>query len=508
MHTAPLASNGGNIVSQLAAMDGRSWYQKPNLRALYIVLLPACVAATMTSAFDTNLMDVLQATSSWKTCAGRLGLMTAMYSLGGIFSLPIVPVIVDGRGRRAAMIIGGIIMFVGGILQGASQNLPMFVAARFILGFGTHFAILGSASLIGELAHPKERVVITSLFSGFLSIGSVIVAAISLGTNSMQSNWGWRIPSLLQATPSLLQLTLVIFVPESPRWLLSQGRNTEAFEILVKYHAEGDAQSELVKAEYADIQNTLGDERGALSWRQLFATRGMRRRAILSAFLGIAGAWSGSGLIGNYLPRILGSVGIHDNMTKNRVNLAHASWGLLCATTVALQAPKFKRRTMFLTCAISLLLVMVGLTVATAEWTNLHTRGSATAVLALIFLFSPAFSMGFSLVYTYLLELFPFPARAKGMVLHSWFGGTVGFFNQIVNPIGMQNAGWKYYISYCLFLAFQVVFVYFMFPETAGRTLEELAFLYEDDDKKPDASRGEKIQFSTFQSEVSSLRKV
>ncbi|KAJ7737912.1 general substrate transporter [Mycena maculata] len=504
MHANPPASNGVNVVSELAAMDDRSWHKKPNLRALYMVLLPACVGADMTAAFDVNLMDVLQATSSWQI-SNMIGLIVAMYSLGAMFSLPFVPLIADGCGRRASIIFGCTVMFFGAMLQGASQNLAMFIAARFMLGFGSPFSIIGSTSLIGELSHPKERATMTSISLAFFGVGSILVAAISLGTCNMQSNWGWRIPSLLQATPSILQLPFVLFVPDSPRWLISKGRTVEGYEILVKYHGEGDPQSEFVKAEYAEIERTLGQTVTPTSWSILFSTPGMRKRAILAAFLGLGVQWSGGGLIGSYLPRILAGIGIYDNTTKNRINLAVSCWGLLCATTLALLATRFKRRTAFLTSGIALLLVMVGWTVATAEWTELHNRGSAVAVVGFIFLFSPAYCMGFSLVYTYLTELFPFHVRSKGIVLHGWFSRTGGFFNQIVNPIGLQNTGWKYYISYCVFLSFQVGFIYFMFPETSSRTLEELAFLYEDGNKTPEKSCGDKTLSLALKSGVSQV---
>lgn len=102
--------------------------------------------------------------------------------------------------------------------------------------------------------------------------------------------------------------------------------------------------------------------------------------------------------------------------------------------------------------------------------------------------------MRYSLYSTaFLVELFPFHARAKGIAVFQWWGRCAGFFNQFVNPIGIKNAGtmrpaftmnkthsfrsgWKYYISYVVFLAFEVVFVYFLFPETSGRSLEDLAF--------------------------------
>ncbi|KAJ7041172.1 hypothetical protein C8F04DRAFT_1219536 [Mycena alexandri] len=491
MHTTPTSQKRVNIVRELAAKDTRPWYRKPNLRGLYLVLLPACVGAEMTSAFDLNLMTVLQATTSWKKFyhfpgATLLGQMTAIYSLGAICSLPLVPLVVDGRGRRAS-----VFYFACALI------FHMFIAARFVLGFGGPFSVVGSASLIAELSHPKERAVMTSLFSGFFGIGAIMVAAISLRTCTMRSNWGWRIPSFLQATPSIIQLIFIFMVPDSPRWLIAKGRGSEASAILVKYHGEGDVQSEFVKAEYAEIEQTLREEiiTAHGGWLELISTPAMRKRSMIAMFLGLAVNWTGGGLIGTYLPRILATIGIHDNLTKNRIDLALSCWGLLCATSLALIVPRFKRRTMFLISTTSILSILIGWTVATAQFTKNQSHESAMAVMVFIFLFVPAMAVGYgALTYTYLMELFPFHIRAKGIVTISWFSRITGFFGQFVNPIGLQNAGWKYYISFCVAVAFQIVFIYFMFPETAGLTLEELAFLYED---KEAEKTGEKTTFST-----------
>lgn len=76
----------------------------------------------------------------------------------------------------------------------------------------------------------------------------------------------------------------------------------------------------------------------------------------------------------------------------------------------------------------------------------------------------------------YMVEVWPYSERSRGIAVFQLFGRLASFFTTYVNPIGLKDVGWKYLISYCAWLAYEVVFVYFMFPETFGRTLEELAF--------------------------------
>lgn len=75
-----------------------------------------------------------------------------------------------------------------------------------------------------------------------------------------------------------------------------------------------------------------------------------------------------------------------------------------------------------------------------------------------------------------MVEIWPYSERSRGIAIFQLFGRLAGFFTTFVNPIGLDSVGWKYLISYCCWLAYEVAFVYFMFPETFGRTLEELAF--------------------------------
>ncbi|KAH8096584.1 hexose transporter [Cristinia sonorae] len=478
-----------NLVSRLVAEDKTPWYKKHNLTLLYLLMFPTCIGIEMTSGFDSSMMNGLQAVATWQEFFGHprktiLGLLSALYSLGSMAALPLVPITADKLGRRWAIIIGTLFMILGAGLQTGSKNFAMFVIARFFLGFGIPFCIVAASSMIGELSYPKERARLGSLFNASWFIGAIVAAGVTLGTFSMPNDWAWRIPSVLQICPSLLQIAFIWFLPESPRWLVAHGRNEEAFALLVKYHAEGDVNSEIVKAEYAEIEKTLELERetNKQGWSALFSTPGMRKRVFVASFLGLATQWSGNGLTSYFLSPILDNVGITDNRQKNLINLSMTCWGFINASIFALTMPRLKRRPVYLTCTISLTLVFTGWTIASARYAINKDLNASRAVIAFIFLYSPFYNMAYNaLTYTYLVEIFPYSARAKGVSIFQWFGRCAGFFNQFVNPIGIGNAGWKYYISYVVFLLFEVVFVFFMFPETSGKSLEELAFLFEGD---------------------------
>lgn len=77
------------------------------------------------------------------------------------------------------------------------------------------------------------------------------------------------------------------------------------------------------------------------------------------------------------------------------------------------------------------------------------------------------------------MELFPFQQRAKGIAVEQLTVRFAVFFNTYVNPIALDAIGWKYYIVYCVWILVEIATVYFLFPETYNRTLEELSFMFE-----------------------------
>ncbi|KAL4940863.1 hypothetical protein BDV06DRAFT_13219 [Aspergillus oleicola] len=493
------------ILETLVKNDRVPWYKKPNLRSLYLILFPACMGIEITSGFDSQIINTVQIVYTWNKYFGELtgemnddglpeyaiagelkGFLGAAYSLGAILSLPFVPWINQRFGRRWTIMFGSCVSLLGAILQGFSNGTAMYCIARIFLGFGIPFCIVAGSSMLGELGYPKERPILTSLFNSSYFIGQIIAAAVGLGTVTIATDWAWRVPSLLQIAPALVQVVTVMFLPESPRYLISKDRTDEAVEILTKYHAEGDRDSVIVRAEIAQIERAikLELEEAKQSWGDMFRTAGMRRRLLISAFLGLFTQWSGNTLISYYLSDLLDMVNITDSVTKSEINVGIACWGLVNGTALALTVPRFKRRTMYITCASCLLCVYIAWTISMERFMTTEVRAAAIMTILFIFLYSPAYNLGYNaLTYTYLIELFPYMGRSRGLSWFQFYGRGAAFFATYVNPIGLERIQWRWLIVYCCWLGFELVFIYFFFPETHGRTLEELSFIFEGQEK-------------------------
>ena len=144
----------------------------------------------------------------------------------------------------------------------------------------------------------------------------------------------------------------------------------------------------------------------------------------------------------------------------------------------------FRRRTMFLFATIGMVLTFLIWTILSAinEQRDFKDKSFANGVLAMIFLFYVAFNAGANgLPFLYLTEVLPYSHRAKGINIVQGMLQVISIFNGFVNPIAMDAISWKYYIVFCCVDFVEVITVYFMFPETSGYTLEEVAKVFGDD---------------------------
>jgi len=375
-------------------------------------------------------------------------------------------------------------MILGVVLQSLGFTFGMFVAARFFIGFGVAIAHGASPLLITELVHPQHRAVYTTIYNCTWYFGSIVAAWLTFGTNNLSGAWAWRAPSIVQAFPSLLQISFIWFVPESPRWLISKGRHEKALSILAKAHARGNDQDEVVQLEYNEIQQTikLEQEFEGNAWSELWRTPGNRHRLVILVSLGFFSQWSGNGLVSYYIFIVLGDIGITDSNTQLLINGILQIVNFIVALGMCFMVDRLGRRILFLISTAGMLCSFIIWTACSAQFTiakdGKSASGPASAghtVVAFIFIYYIFYNTAWSgLLVGYGVEILPFNIRAKGMTILFLAVDLALFFNQYVNPIALKAIQWKYYIVYVVWLAFELAVVWKFYIETRNTPLEEI----------------------------------
>ena len=119
---------------------------------------------------------------------------------------------------------------------------------------------------------------------------------------------------------------------------------------------------------------------------------------------------------------------------------------------------------------------------------NTHAAG---AVVAMIFIYYACYNTMMPLTYIFICEVFPFIHRSKGVAVTQLFTRAGSGFNMFINPMGLEQIGWKFYLVYVAWLAVETTVIYFLYPETKGPSLEEVSRVMEGRQKFGESSEAE-----------------
>lgn len=315
----------------------------------------------------------------------------------------------------------------------------------------------------------------------------------TFGTFQMENSWSWRIPSVLQGLPSIFQLAGVYFIPESPRWLIANGRRSEARRDLNRYHAgiESDSESSpLVEHELAEIETAieLEKQQNTKSYLDFFSTKGNRRRLVIIILIGLMGQWAGNGLLA-YLVIVLEGIGIKSAYTQNLINGSLQLYNYATAIIGSLIIMRFRRRTLMLSgCAFMILTFTLWTILSSLNEQRNYDSNLGIGVVVMIFIYFIGYNVGWGPIFSaYVMEVLPFTLRAKGYMIMQIATYGAGLFNGFANPIALEAIQWKYYIVYCILLCVWFAAIFFLFPETSGLTLEEVSEVFDKVDISGDA---------------------
>ncbi|KAI4854600.1 general substrate transporter [Aureobasidium sp. EXF-8845] len=482
-----VAASGSEVYKSLHNNVNPKWMKDPGLRKLNFGVA-TMFASAAANGYDGSLINGLLAIPYFNQNLGDpssslLGLTLAGISLGGLPSFIPASYVSDYMGRRFTVFLGSFIMLAAAVIQCATSGIYAFLGTRIMLGVGLGFSQTAAPPLTTEIAHPKHRANVTNLFQATWYWGAILSASIALGTLFLDNSWSWRIPCLLQGLFPAIQCLGLLIVPESPRWLISKGRDQEALEILARYHANGDRNDELVQYEFQEICQAIELERQAAKttgWSSFFATNGNRHRFLICILVGFMIQWAGNGVVSYYLAPILKSVGITSSVTQAGINLALQFWNAILSFAGALAAERYGRRPLWLLSASGMLASFIVVTALSGTYAEHGIQAAGSATVAFLFIFFGFYDVAFTpLSIAYPVEILPFHLRSKGLSANLTTVFAAGFFNQYVNPIALEAIQWKFYFVYIATLAAMIPTIYLLFPETKGRTLEEIAVVFD-----------------------------
>ena len=401
----------------------------------------------------------------------RTGVVAAILLLGAAVGAAVGGRLSDFQGRRMNIIMLAVVFFVGTMGCVLAPNYGVLAFFRFVLGLAVggasvtvpvYLAEISPLERRGGLVTRNELMIVSGQFAAF-AINAIIF-----------NIWGeqpsvWRYMLLVAALPAIALFVGMLRMPESPRWLVSKGRDAEALDVLRQVRSPERAEAEL-----AEVHELAEEERESQAggWANL-AVPWIRRLLFIGIGLAVVQQLTGINSVMYYGTELLQEAGFSDNaaIILNILNGVFSISGLLVGLALM---NRVNRRPMLLFGFIGTTTahLLIGLS------SLLLPEGLFRAYMILFFVIAFVFIMQGTigpLVWLMLAEIFPLEMRGFGIGIAVFLLWITNFFVGLFFPSLVAGIG----ISYTFFLfaavgIISILFVKTMVPETRGRSLEQL----------------------------------
>ena len=438
------------------------------MKFVYMVSIVAAIGGLL-FGYDTAVIagaigslqtkfDLSPALTGWAASSAIWGCV-----VGAIFA----GIISDYFGRKKVLMATAVLFAISAIGSAIPDTLTQFVIARFIGGIGVGAASMLSPMYISEIAPAKIRGRLVTLYQLAIVLGINLIYFANLkiatsGTEAWNIDTGWRLMLGSEVIPAVLFFIMLFFVPESPRWLASKGKNDEALSILEKLNGK-----ETTASIYSEIQSSLNEEKGKIG--DLFKA-GARTAIIVGMFLALFSQITGINAIIYYAPEIFKNAGFGTDSAMFQTVIIGITNTIF--TFVAIKfIDKVGRRTLLLWGISGMILCLGG--VGTMFYLELNS-GPWLLLFILGFIASFASSLG-PIPWVIISEIFPTKVRGAAMsiaILMLWLG--VVLITQLT-PVLLEGIGgaftfWVFMVNAIILLLFTYQFI----PETKEKSLEEI----------------------------------
>ncbi|KAG6034115.1 hypothetical protein E4U19_003802 [Claviceps sp. Clav32 group G5] len=404
------------------------------------------------------------------------GVAVASYNLGCFLGAIITIFIGNPLGRRRMIFLGTAIMIIGAALQASAFTLEHFIIGRIITGIGNG----GNTSTVPMWqsetcsAHKRGKLV---MIEGALITGGIMISYwIDLGLSFAPGSVAWRFPLAFQIVFCVFILCFVLSLPESPRWLVLKGRDDEAREVIAAI-AEVEDSDKYVDNEFRAIKETVS-EMSQGRYSDLFARDKNRtlHRTIIAYVNQMFQQISGINLITYYAATIYRGLGMSPFMSRLLAALNGTEYFIASWPSVFL-VERVGRRKLMLFGAIGQALTMAILAGVGSQKDNTACQ---IAGIVFLFVFNTFFAVGWlGMTWLYPAEITPLRTRAPANALSTSSNWIFNFMVVMITPVAFTNIGHHTYTIFAIINAIIVPSVYFFFPETAYRSLEEMDTIFQ-----------------------------
>jgi SP family xylose:H+ symportor-like MFS transporter len=381
-------------------------------------------------------------------------------------------------GRRRVLLVSAILFAVSSGLTGWSYSFPMFIFWRIVGGTAIglssnisplYIAEISPASIRGRLVSLNQFAIVVGILLAQIAnwkIARPIPEHIShiafLQTWNVQYGWRWMFCAVV--VPAIVFTVMSLFIPESPRWLLTKGRHDSAYEVLTRVGGLSYASSEI-----ANIKRMLQLEAGMkASWSDLWLP-GVRRIVLVGAALAVLQQWTGINILFNYAAEVYRSAGYGENDILLNIVIT-GTINLIFTVVAMLIVDRVGRRPMMLFGCIGIGLshLLSGMAYR-ASW-----HGSAVLVLTLSAIACYALTLA-PVTWVLISEIFPNRVRSQAVsvaVSALWIASfALTYTFPVINRALGSSGTFLGYGAICMLGA---AFIFAFVPETKGRTLEEI----------------------------------
>ena len=387
------------------------------------------------------------------------GFTTGCLALGAIIGCLIAGGVAEKYGRRYGLLTAASIFAISSLGMATANNLTIFIFARFVAGIGVGMASMLSPLYIAEVtpSHIRGRMVAINQLTIVIGILVTNLVNYSLRDNGTEA-WRWMFG--LGVIPSALFIIGVIWLPESPRWLLQVGKRGKAQKILSKIGGENYAAESLISMDKTIIAHSK------ISYKSLFG-KVVFPAVLIGIGLAVFQQLCGINVVFNYTSVLFESIGFSkDDQLLETVFIGAIN--LIFTILAMLLVDKLGRKPLMLIGAGGLAILYVII----ANLLGVRSANVSWFLLAAIGLYATSLA---PVTWVLISEIFPNKIRGKASsiaILALWgaYFVLVFTFPILAEKLGTFGPFWMYAVV--CFVGFW--FIKLKVKETKGKTLEEL----------------------------------